>query len=243
MPARTFALIMAGGVGARMGADIPKQFITVHDKPIIAYTLERFQRHPEIDAIGVVCVEGWGDVVERYAREYGISKLEWVIPGGASYLDSIREGVYHLEGELGEDDLVLVHNSVQPMLDAEVVSDALRVARAHGAAVSALPYNDQLYVVDADDPTSTTHPLERGTLRRVTTPNVYRFGLIDAAYHRVEDEGIDVSGISGICVMMATLGTRLHFAAGSEKNIKITTKDDIVTFKAFLRDNDETTAR
>ena len=105
--------------------------------------------------------------------------------------------------------------------------------------MSALPYNDQLYVVDEADPTTTTHPLERGTLRRVTTPNVYRFGLIDAAYRRVEKEHIDVSGISGICVMMATLGTRLHFAAGSEKNIKITTKDDIVTFKAFLRDNDE----
>ena len=239
MAGTTFALIMAGGVGARMGSDIPKQFITVHDKPIIAYTLERFQRHPEIDAIGVVCVDGWGDVVERYAREYTISKLAWVIPGGESYLDSIREGIYHLEGKLDPEDLVLIHNSVQPMLEPEVISDVLRVARAHGAAVSALPYNDQLYVVDEADPTTTTHPLERGTLRRVTTPNVYRFGLIDAAYRRVEKEHIDVSGISGICVMMATLGTRLHFAAGSEKNIKITTKDDIVTFKAFLRDNDE----
>lgn len=235
---KTVALILAGGVGSRMGADIPKQFLTVYDKPIIVYTLERFQSHPGIDSIGVVCVHGWEDVVRSYREDYGIDKLDWVITGGDSYLASIREGIYHLEGELAPEDVVVVHNSVQPILSAEIITDAVRVARRYGSGVSATPYNDQLYFVDDEDPTTTTSPIERSKLRRVTTPNAYQFGCIDETYRRIEREGTDISGVSGICVMMALTGTRLHFSAGSDRNIKITNKDDMVVFKAYLNDNE-----
>ena len=96
------AIIIAGGSGSRMHQDIPKQFINVYDKPVIIYTLEGFQRHPEIDAIEVVCLDGWHDILKAYARQFNIDKLKWVVSGGKTGQESIRNGVYHLEGILNE---------------------------------------------------------------------------------------------------------------------------------------------
>ena len=90
------AIIIAGGSGRRMGEDIPKQFINIFDKPVLVYTLEGFQQHPQIDAIEVVCIEGWIDVVWSYARQFNIDKLKWVILGGKTGQESIRNGVFYL---------------------------------------------------------------------------------------------------------------------------------------------------
>ena len=99
------AVIIAGGVGSRMQMDIPKQFIHIYGKPVIIYTLEGFQKHPEIDAIEVVCLEGWQETLQDYARQYGITKLKWITTGGNTGQESIRNGVYHLEGVLKDDDI------------------------------------------------------------------------------------------------------------------------------------------
>ena len=93
---KNIALIIAGGVGARMGQDIPKQFINVNDKPVIIYTLEAFQKHPQIHGIEVVCLDGWHDVLKAYAKQFGISKLENIISGGKNGQDSIRNGLYDI---------------------------------------------------------------------------------------------------------------------------------------------------
>ena len=93
------AVIIAGGSGHRMGQDIPKQFINVYDKPVLIYTLEGFQEHPQIDAIEVVCIDGWHDVLRAYAKQFNITKLKWIVSGGASGQESIRNGVYNLEGK------------------------------------------------------------------------------------------------------------------------------------------------
>ena len=104
------AIIIAGGCGHRLGQDIPKQFIHVYDKPILVYTLESFQRHPKIDAIGLVCIDGWHDVIKAYAKQFRIDKLKWVISGGETAQESIRNGVYHLEGICSDDDIVIIHD-------------------------------------------------------------------------------------------------------------------------------------
>ena len=98
------AIIIAGGSGNRMGQDIPKQFINVYDKPILIYTLEGFQNHPMVDAIEVVCIEGWENMVQAYANQFNITKLKWIIKGGGSAQESIRNGVYNLEGKINKDD-------------------------------------------------------------------------------------------------------------------------------------------
>ena len=91
------AILIASGTGSRMGQDIPKQFLNVYDKPVLIYTLEGFQNHPEIDAIEVVCLDGWQDVVKAYANQFGITKLKWMTTGGNSAQESIRNGVFFLE--------------------------------------------------------------------------------------------------------------------------------------------------
>ena len=227
------ALIIAGGVGSRMNQEIPKQFINVYDKPVLIYTLEAFQRHPKIDSIEEVCLEGWQDILWAYAKQFGITKLKWVVPGGSTGQESIRNGVYHLEGICASDDIVIVHDGIRPLVDDTVLSDVIIKCEKYGNAVTAMPYNEQIFV--ADDEISTVKYIPRETLRRVSTPQAYKFGLLDEKYHEAFEKEIGIYGSSYANTMMVELGERLYFAAGSDKNIKLTTKDDLELFKAYLK--------
>lgn len=229
------AVIIAGGSGQRMGMDIPKQFINVYDKPVLVYTLEGFQKHPLIDAIELVCIEGWHDVVWAYAKQYGIDKLKWIIAGGSTGQESIRNGVYNLEDKCGKDDIVVIHDGIRPLVEAEVLTDVIRTCKKYGNAVTSMPYNEQIFVVSKDDETTTTEYIPRETLRRVATPQAYKFGVLDEKYHEAFEKEIGIYGSSYTNTMMVELGERLHFATGSDKNIKLTTKDDLELFKAYIR--------
>lgn len=227
------AIIIAGGSGRRLGQEIPKQFIHVYDKPILIYTLEGFERHPQIDAIGLVCIDGWHDVVKAYARQFGITKLKWVISGGETAQESIRNGVFYLEGTCRDEDIVVIHDGIRPLVDETVLSDVIIKCEQYGNGVTALPYNEQIFV--ADDDKSTVQYIPRDALRRVSTPQAYRFGMLDEAYHQAYEKKVGIYGSSYTNTMMVELGKRLYFASGSDKNIKITTKDDLELFKAYLR--------
>lgn len=227
------ALIIAGGVGSRMHLEIPKQFINVYDKPVIVYTMEAFQRHPMIDAIEVVCLDGWHDILRAYAKQYGITKLKWVISGGKSGQESIRNGVYFLEDKCSPEDIVIVHDGIRPLVDDTVLSDVIIKCEQYGNAVTAMPYNEQIFV--ADDEISTVKYIPRETLRRVSTPQAYQYGLLDEKYHEAFEKEIGIYGSSYTNTMMVELGVRLYFSAGSDKNIKLTTTDDLELFKAYLK--------
>ena len=227
------AIIIAGGSGHRMGQDIPKQFINVYDKPILLYTLEGFQKHPQIDAIEVVCIDGWHDVLWAYAKQFNITKLKWVVSGGETGQESIRNGVYHLEGKCADDDIIIIHDGIRPLVDETVLTDVILKAQQYGAAVTSLPYNEQIFVID--DEISTVKYIPRETIRRVSTPQAYRFGKLLWAYRKAFREEIGIYGSSYTNTMMVELGERLYFAAGSDKNIKLTTKDDLEMFKAYLK--------
>lgn len=227
------ALIIAGGVGSRMHQEIPKQFINVYDKPVIVYTMEAFQRHPMVDAIEVVCLDGWHDILRAYARQYGITKLKWVVSGGKSGQESIRNGVYHLEDKCGPEDIVIVHDGIRPLVDDTVLSDVIIKCQKYGNAVTSMPYNEQIFI--ADDELSTVKYIPRETLRRVSTPQAYQFGLLDEKYHEAFAKEVGIYGSSYTNTMMVELGVRLYFAAGSDKNIKLTTTDDLELFKAYLK--------
>lgn len=227
------AIIIAGGSGSRMGQDIPKQFINVYDKPILMYTLEGFQNHPLIDAIEVVCIDGWHDLVWAYAKQFGVTKLKWIVSGGKTGQESIRNGVYNLEGVCENEDVIIVHDGIRPLVDDAVLSDVINKCKIYGNAVTSLPYNEQIFVID--DEKSTTRYIPRETLRRVSTPQAYKFQLIDSKYHEAFEKEIGIYGSHYTNTMMVELGERLYFAAGSDKNIKLTTKDDLEMFKAFLK--------
>ena len=227
------ALIIAGGVGSRMHQEIPKQFINVYDKPVLVYTMEAFQRHPMIDAIEVVCLDGLHDILRAYARQYGITKLKWVVSGGKSGQESIRNGVYYLEDKCSPEDIVIVHDGIRPLVDDTVLSDVIIKCQKYGNAVTAMPYNEQIFI--ADDEVSTVKYIPRETLRRVSTPQAYQFGLLDEKYHEAFEKEVGIYGSSYTNTMMVELGVRLYFAAGSDKNIKLTTTDDLELFKAYLK--------
>lgn len=227
------AVIIAGGSGSRMGQDIPKQFINVYDKPVIIYTLEGFQKHPEIDAIEVVCIDGWHDVLWAYAKQFGIDKLRWIVSNGDTAQESIRNGLEGLKDVCGDEDTVIIHDGIRPMVDEFVLSDIIIKCKEHGNAVTSLPYNEQIFVVD--DEISTTKYIPRETLRRVSTPQAYQYGKLSRAYQKAFAEQIGIQAGTYANTLMVELGERLYFAAGSEKNIKLTTKDDLELFKAYMK--------
>lgn len=224
------ALLIAGGSGSRMHQDIPKQFLTVNEKPVIVYTLEAFEHHPEIDAIAVVCIAGWDQVLWAYARQFNISKLQLVVPGGENGQGSIRNGVFALEERFAADDLVLVHDAIRPMVSAEIISDNIRVARDCGNAITVIPCAEAM--LTTEDGSASTGSYPRDQLKRTQTPQAFRLGDICALHRRALEAGITNSVAS--CTLMIELGEQVFFSAGSEKNIKLTTVEDIDIFKALL---------
>lgn len=166
------ALIIAGGKGQRMQQEIPKQFLNVNDKPVIIYTLEHFQNHPGIDAIEVVCLDGWHDILWAYAKQFGIDKLKWVILGGETAQESIRNGVVNLREVCDSEDIIIIHDGIRPLVEDFVLTDVLVQCKKYGNAVTSMPYNEQIFVT-ADGETTTEY-VPRDTLRRVSTPQAYR---------------------------------------------------------------------
>lgn len=230
----TVAIVIAGGVGSRMGADVPKQFVLVDGKPVLFYTLEAFERHPMVDAIELVLIEGWEKDVAVWKEKYGISKLKWIVRGGASGQESIRNGVFGLEDKCAADDIVIIHDGIRPLVEPTVLDDVIAKAREFGTGVTSMPYNEQIFLVDEEDPLITRKYIPRETLRRVATPQAYRFGLIDQAYHEAFEKKIGIYGSAYANTMMVELGHELHFAAGSDKNLKLTTPGDLEIFRAYL---------
>ncbi len=227
------AIIIAGGTGRRMHQDIPKQFINVYDKPVIIYTLEAFQRHPQVSSIGVVCIDGWHEMLLSYARQFRIDKLEWVISGGNSAQESIRNGIFHLEGKCPEDEVVIIHDGIRPLVEDEVVSDVILKCQQYGNGVTSLPYNEQIFL--KADEYSTRQYIPRDTLRRVSTPQAYRFQKLLWAYKTAFEEQRGIGNGTYVNTLMVEMGETLYFASGSEKNIKLTSRDDLELFKSYLK--------
>lgn len=223
-------LIIGGGSGKRMGQDIPKQFLTVNEKPVIIYTLEAFQKHPQIDQIAVVCLEGWEQVLWAYARQFNITKLAYVVPGGENGQDSIRNGIMELEKHGSADDIVLIHDAIRPMVSAEIISDCIRVTREKGCAITTIPCAEAMLTTEDQNSSSGSYPREQ--LKRTQTPQGFRLGDICDLHRRALQRGITSSVAS--CTLKIEMGEQVWFCAGSEKNIKLTTVEDIDIFKALL---------
>lgn len=223
-------LLIAGGSGTRMHQDIPKQFLTVNEKPVIVYTLEAFQNHPEIDAIAVVCIEGWEHVLWAYANQFNITKLKYVVPGGINGQDSIRNGVYELEKYFDSEDIVLIHDAIRPMVSAAIISDCIRITKKRGNAVTVIPCAEAMIQTEDGEVSVGSYPRER--LKRTQTPQGFHIGKICDLHRRALNAGINNSVAS--CTLMIEMGERVFFSVGSEKNIKLTTVEDIDIFKALL---------
>ena len=224
------ALIIAGGTGERMHQNIPKQFLTVNDKPVIIYTMEAFQRHPDIDEIAVVCVDGWQEKLQAYAKQFGIDKLTVIAEGGASGQESIRNGVFELEKSLDKDDIVLIHDAIRPMVSAEIISDCIMKTKQYGNAITAIPCQEAM--LKTSDGVESEEVYPRNNLKRTQTPQGFRLGEICELHREALEKG--VTGSVASCTLMIELGRKVFFSQGSEKNIKLTTLEDIDIFRALL---------
>ena len=228
---KNIALIIAGGVGARMHQDIPKQFIHVHDKPVIVYTLEQFQKHPNIDAIEVVCLDGWHDILRAYAKQFGITKLENIVSGGETGLQSIRKGLYDLQKRYNDDDyIVLIHDAIRPMVSPDIISDNIRVCREKGNAITVVPCTSVM--LKTMDSITSNDQVPRDNLKITQTPQTFYLNDILAAHKEAIEKGINDSIAS--CSLYVELGRELYLSLGEEKNIKLTTSEDIEIFTALL---------
>jgi 4-diphosphocytidyl-2-methyl-D-erithritol synthase len=216
-----------------MKQDIPKLFIHINNRPVIIYTLDAFERHPNIDAIIVVCLDGWHDILKAYAKQFEISKLKWVVSGGSTGQESIRNGLMKIKEECSPDDTVIIHDGNRPMVSASIISDGLAKYQLYGSAVAAIPCVEAVF--KSENATSSVEPIPREKLLRTQTPHIYKLSKILWAHEEAEKRGI--SNTVASCNLMAALGETVYFSVGSEKNIKITTTEDIEIFMALLQAN------
>ena len=236
---KNIAMIIAGGVGARVGANVPKQYIKVKGKPILVYTMEAFQNYEKIDAITVVCQKDYEDDIWEMAKEYNITKLEHIFYSGELGQDSIRNGVFGLEEYYAKEDFILIHDAIRPLVDAEVLEDCIRVAREKGNAIVCIPCVTTMLEKERDangengkgEPSSVSvYP--RDLIMETQTPQAFTLELLGKCHREALEKNIRNETAS--CALMTRLGHRVYFSKGSEKNIKITVPEDIDLMEALV---------
>ena len=226
------ALIFAGGTGTRMHTSgRPKQFLELHNKPIIIHTLEWFDKHPEIDSIAVVCIESWIDYLEDQIKRFGIKKVKWVIPGGKTSLESTRNGLYAIAADQDpKDTVVMIHDGVRPLINSELISQCLALVKEKGNAITVAPAIETVVTVDAEDQINTV--IERSNCRLARAPQCFYLSDIIQMHHQAEQDHFEQFIDSAS--LMTHYGKKLYVVEGPSENIKITTPSDFYIFRAIM---------
>lgn len=228
-----FAVILAGGVGSRLGAGIPKQFVEVLGKPIICHTIEKFETHPEIDAIEVVCVEDYLETLEKLVAGFGYKKVRYMVKGGDDFQHSVINGVYGLDGIATSDDVVVVHWAASPFIRHEEISDAIRVCKIHGNSIASFPAY-LLYGKKNGDCSSSVEGIDRDSFMILNAPQCFKFSYVRQMYEEAIECGYLEQVEPHTTTLMYKMGREIFFSKGSQNSIKITTKEDIDLFLGYL---------
>ena len=228
---KNYVILLAGGVGKRMDSEIPKQFLEVKGKPIIIYTLEDFERNPQIEKIVIVCIKDWMDHLKELLEKYKITKAVWITEGGATGHDSIRNGVYFLRDKIDPEDFVIVHDAVRPVLPQKAIDEVIRVAHENGNASSSIACHPP--IVYTEDGKSGITDVDREHVMLTASPQAYRYDLVLKCYDKAEEE--DKHNFTFTSSLLIHYGERVYFAKGTTSNIKITKKEDLALFEALLQ--------
>ena len=231
-------LIIAGGVGSRMKAKVPKQFMKVEGKEVIFYTLEAFQKNRDIDAIVVVCLEGWHDVLYRGAVEYGITKMtklpdHGIVPGGDSGMHSLRNGMNYLRDNFEKDSIIVIHDAVRPLISQDIISANVAGVIRHGTAITTVPATEALLQVTPDNPDNSSVVVDRSLIMRTQTPQSLRLEKFIWAHEEAIKR--DIKDTVATCTLLVELGESVHLILGEGTNFKITTQEDVDLMKAYLK--------
>lgn len=227
-----YAIILAGGIGVRVGADKPKQFIEIKGKPILVHTLEKFENHPLIERMIVVCVEGWEQAVYGYKQKYGLTKLYSVVTGGKNALESIYRGVVNAEAQ--SNDILVIHDGVRPLVDAKSITEVINDCHLYGGAISAVPLAEHILLAGSER--SDLKYLPRENAFRAITPQAYTLTKILTAYQKSRETGKGINS-AFIGTLMLDVGEKVCLSKGSEQNIKITDPKDLSFFKSIIYDD------
>ena len=227
---KNYLILLAGGVGKRMGGEIPKQFMEVNGKPIIVYSIENFQRNDKIEKIVVVCLKEWIGYLEKIVEKYKLTKVEWIIEGGNTGHDSIRNGIFFLKDKIEPTDFVVIHDAVRPVLPQRAINEVLRVAHDKGNASSSIVCHPP--IVYTDDFKSGVSDIDREHVMLTASPQVYKYSLALNCYEKAEVE--DKHDFTFTSSLLIHYNERVYFAKGTTCNIKITRKEDLALFKALL---------
>lgn len=233
------AIILAGGVGSRLGAGIPKQFVEVLGKPVLAYTIEAFEKHPETDAILVVCIKYYLDYICEMKEKYGLHKLKWVTEGGNTFQESVLNGIRYLEDKIDRDDIVLVHFGASPFVTGDIISDCIKVCKEKGNAISSTDY----YILSGEkkttksvwDPDNYSEKyIDREMIAVMNSPHAFKFGFIDDLYKEAIQTGVINTVEPHTTTLMYAMGKKIYFSYGSQNNIKITKMEDLALFEGYV---------
>lgn len=224
------AIILAGGVGSRMGAPQPKQFLEINNKPVIVHTILNFENNNSVDAIVIVCLKDWIPYLQQLVDKYHLSKVRWIIAGGDTCHDSTRNGVFFLRDKLEESDYVIIHDAARLILPQNAINNMLDIAHKNGNASLAIQcYETMLFT---EDGLSGTTELERNRVMRIQTPQTYRYGQILTVYEKAEKDNRHDFVYADL--VAAYYGERVYFSKGFTNNIKLTRKEDISLCEALM---------
>lgn len=225
----TTTLIFAGGTGQRMNTrSKPKQFLELHGKPIIVYTMEHFEYHPEIDNIVVVCLENWISELKSYLGRYSFQKVVKIVPGGKTGHDSIYKGLLAMKGMAKEDDIVLIHDGVRPLITEKLISDNIKAVKKYGTAITVEEARES--VICSKNGVDVESEPNRNEIYIAKAPQSFYYGQILSLYQRAEKDAkrtIDSSHL------LSTYGIPMHMVKSTKNNIKITDPADYYMFRAL----------
>ncbi len=224
------AVIFAGGTGQRMNSKVlPKQFLEVHGKPIIIYTLEKFDQHEEIDGIIIVCLNEWKSYLQNLLDKFGIKNVKAIVSGGDTGQMSIFNGISKANEMFSSDDIVLLHDGVRPVIDKEIISENIACAKKNGCAVTVTPAIETIAI---KNDSTIKNIINRQNCWLAKAPQTFKLGEIYSAHLKAQADGrtdfIDSASL------MLNYGTELYTVEGQPDNIKITTPSDYYIFKAML---------
>lgn len=227
------ALILSGGTGSRVGADIPKQYIEVKGEPIISYCLQTFLVHEEIDAVCIVADESWQEyILERQGKDSTAFKAKFrgfSAPGATRQL-SILNGLEDIRKWADDDDLVMVHDAARPLLSAKMISECFAAAKGHDGVLPVLPMKDTVYFSEAGERVDKL--LNRSNIYAGQAPEVFVLGKYYEANVRLLPE--EILKINGSTEPAILAGMDIAMIPGDEKNFKITTRTDLERFEEAL---------
>lgn len=227
------AIVFAGGSGVRMGAAIPKQFLELDGRPVLAHTLALFQDHPLIEGIYLVVNADWIDRAAAFAADYGITKLRGVAAGGASAQDSIYNGLRYAAAHEPADTIVLLHDGVRPYVTPEVIAANIDAVERFGSAITYTPCYETI-VLSRDGAAIDAIPTRKESYT-AQAPQSFRLGQILAAHEKVRARSEGYADLVDQATLLFSLGEKVHLVPGNRGNVKITTPEDLVTLEALVK--------